>query len=45
MKVICAWCNKFLRGNPDATEVSHGICQECLAVELKSLASGPQAKP
>jgi len=28
--VLCAWCNRYLRGHGDsAIEVSHGICSEC----------------
>lgn len=34
MKTVCAWCNKFLGGDPDAAEVTHGICPECLAKQL-----------
>ena len=37
MKVICAWCNKHLRGPEDAELISHGICPECKEKELKNL--------
>ncbi len=30
LRVICAWCGKFLRNLDDCREgVSHGICLEC----------------
>lgn len=28
IKVICAGCDKFLRGRPDAPLTSHGVCKE-----------------
>ncbi len=29
LKVICAWCLKYLRGNYDSSQISHGICGNC----------------
>lgn len=29
-RVICAWCDKFLRGDPNAESLSHGICEDCV---------------
>jgi hypothetical protein len=30
MKVVCAWCQKVLAGDPaEEAEVSHGICVDC----------------
>lgn len=30
MRVICAWCKTVLEpGDGTATDVSHGMCQEC----------------
>ena len=26
---VCAWCNRLLRGDPDADQTSHGICTSC----------------
>lgn len=41
MKVICAWCKKFLSddGEPavDGMDVSHGVCEECKKKVLKEL--------
>lgn len=38
IKVICAWCNAFLRGDPDAPEVtSHGMCKPCALKELQGI--------
>lgn len=35
MKVVCAWCNKVItEGEGD---VSHGICNDCLKIELQKL--------
>lgn len=34
MKILCGWCGKFLGGDKNATEVSHGICKDCLKVQL-----------
>ena len=33
-KVVCAWCKKPISGNPDATIISHGMCEKC-AVEFQ----------
>jgi len=41
MRVVCAWCGKDLGEKEGAgkEEVSHGICQECLAkLEVKKRA-------
>lgn len=35
MKVVCAWCDKHLRGPEDAPQVSHGICMPCREREEK----------
>jgi hypothetical protein len=29
LKKICAWCKRFIGGNPDSEILSHGICPEC----------------
>lgn len=29
MKTICSYCKKHLRGNPNASIISHGMCPEC----------------
>jgi hypothetical protein len=29
MKVVCAWCGAHLDGDPNDSEVSHGICGSC----------------
>jgi len=29
MKVVCAWCQKLMRDNPEASVISHGICGSC----------------
>lgn len=43
MPVVCAWCKarerrgevwRPLKMNPDASQVSHGICPDCFAREL-----------
>ena len=32
MKVVCAWCGEEIRNYDDSSEeVSHGICEKCLA--------------
>lgn len=25
----CAWCDRFLSFTPSATQVTHGICEQC----------------
>jgi hypothetical protein len=30
-KVVCAWCDKHMKGSETADEVSHGICEACQA--------------
>lgn len=37
LKVICAWCNKYLRGDVNSMNVSHGICPDCLATVVATL--------
>lgn len=37
MKVICAWCGKFIGGDPNGTEISHGICDKCHQEMLKQI--------
>ena len=34
MKYICAWCQRFLRGIKNSTNVSHGICVQCAYSEF-----------
>lgn len=29
MKVICAWCLRFLYGQKNCRNLSHGICPPC----------------
>ena len=29
MKRICAWCNKYMGGDPKSTIITHGICEDC----------------
>ncbi len=42
MKIVCAWCGKDM-GEKEPTfgnfkyEVTHGMCEECLAEEMKEL--------
>lgn len=32
MKVVCAWCGKEIgKYNEDSADVSHGICDKCVA--------------
>lgn len=36
-KVICAWCGVFIRGNSEASKISHGICRTCLAKQMEEI--------
>ena len=36
MKTVCAWCLTVLEPGDDQP-ISHGICKECLAIEVKRL--------
>lgn len=36
MRVICAWCGKYLEDKP-GDGVSHSICEECYDKEIKKL--------
>lgn len=36
-KIICAWCGRFLGGDPNATEISHGICADCKKAQLAKI--------
>ena len=29
IKVVCAWCGAHMSGDPQATNVSHGMCDDC----------------
>lgn len=29
MKIVCAWCLRFLRGVKNSRNVSHSICSPC----------------
>ena len=29
IKVVCAWCKCHMKGDVNATNVSHGICDKC----------------
>jgi hypothetical protein len=33
----CAWCGKYMGGNPFAHKVSHGICPPCRSKWITSL--------
>lgn len=38
MIIICGWCKKFLGTKPgNVGEVSHGMCAECKAEQLRLL--------
>jgi ribosomal protein S27E len=38
MRVVCAWCGKVLGEKPGpAADVSHGICEDCLDLELQDI--------
>ena len=39
LKVICAWCGRWLRGPKDGI-VTHSICEECKAEQLRLLEQG-----
>jgi hypothetical protein len=34
-RVVCAWCQKHLDGDANASQVSHGICSDCARSVLK----------
>lgn len=36
MKVVCAWCRRFLRGVKNSRDVSHGICHSCAVREFSA---------
>lgn len=42
MKIVCAWCGKYLgeKEPMSDTGTTHGLCQECLAKELKKIKGG-----
>ena len=35
MTVVCAWCKKIMYKGTN--EITHGICKDCLAIELKKI--------
>jgi len=34
-KVICAWCQDFIKGDLEGTQISHGCCKKCFAKQLE----------
>jgi hypothetical protein len=36
-KVVCAWCQKHMRGPEISSDVSHGICPPCLQERFEEL--------
>jgi hypothetical protein len=41
LRVICAWCWKYLHGCWDCNSISHGICQPCMKEMLEQEESNP----
>lgn len=41
MKVVCAWCNELLKCDLSDQAVSHGICDQCLAEQMKEYEPTP----
>ena len=41
LKVVCAWCQRFLRGTKNCQIVSHGICSACVYQVLGFLPEMP----
>lgn len=37
LRVVCMFCSKFVRGDPDSKLVSHGLCEPCAASEFQKL--------
>ena len=44
--VVCAWCRKYMSGDPGGNRVSHGICPPCAEAVLRESAmlTGQQAQ-
>ena len=38
VKVVCAWCQCHISGDPDDPVVSHGICEACVEKHFPELA-------
>lgn len=37
LKVVCAWCQRFLHGRKNCRSVSHGICPSCAVREFSHI--------
>ena len=37
MKTVCCYCGVYIKGDPNDTAVSHGVCQTCFKDEMKKL--------
>lgn len=37
VKVICAWCQKHMKGREDAPFISHGVCRDCFNKQMDDL--------
>lgn len=34
-KVVCAWCQAYIRGPVDITDITHGICEDCTQEQFR----------
>jgi hypothetical protein len=41
-KIVCAWCDSLIRGDPDAKIESHGFCKRCSEEYLKRWEDGTE---
>jgi len=37
IKVVCSYCECYIRGPKDSAFVSHGICDPCFGAEMKKI--------